>query len=136
MADQKRNVYRELQVRPIDMRALLRLAIWGCAAAAALMVAVLSAYSTMGSQRVRITAAPPASQETLERSAPQPPVIAADLAERAAEAERETHRLSEAVLALSGDRERLVARIASLERSLEELTGSIRRQAAAVLLPG
>ena len=49
--------------------------------------------------------------------------------------ENETRRLSETVQALTADRDRLLARVASLERSLEDVTSSIKRQAAAVLGP-
>ena len=117
----------KIEFPPFDLRALLRLAIWGCAASGALMVAVISAYSTAGSQRTA-AAAPP-------RDPPQLPAVTAQLVTRAADMENETRRLSETVQALTADRDRLLARVASLERSLEDVTGSIKRQAAAVLAP-
>ncbi len=117
MANQIRKLYQDLQAQSFDMRALLRLATWGGAAAAALLVAVVSAYSTAGS-RTAVALAAPGDQR-----------ITAQLAARSAEVETESRRLSEAVLALTADRDRLLTRIASLERSLEDVTGSIKRQA-------
>jgi hypothetical protein len=54
---------------------------------------------------------------------------------RLAQTESETRRLSEAVRLLDSERERLRARIASLERSIEDITGSIQRQSAAAMAP-
>ncbi len=109
-----------------DMRSLTRLAIWGVAAGTALTLAVLTAYSDSGSRRLANTVA-----SLKNPSPPQAPgPNAAQLAARTAEAENETRRLSEAVRALASDRERLVVRIAGLERNLEDVTGSIKRQAA------
>jgi hypothetical protein len=53
-------------------------------------------------------------------------------AARLAETEAETRKLSEAVRSLHSDRDQLLARIALLERSLDDVTGSIRRQSAAL----
>src|SRR5262249_60540877 len=115
------------EIPPLELGALVGLGIWGCAASGALRGAVISAYPTARSQRTA-AAAPP-------RDPPQPPAVTAQLVTRAADMENETRRLSETVQALTADRDRLLARVASLERSLEEVTGSIKRQAAAVLAP-
>jgi hypothetical protein len=56
--------------------------------------------------------------------------IAPQVAPRPTEAEKATRQLSEAVSGLTADRDRLVARIASIERNLEDVTGSIKQQAA------
>jgi hypothetical protein len=126
MADHIRTIDRMLQTRPIDMRALLRLATWGCAAAAALMMAVLTA--TTGVQR--LTAAATSSDDPRAAS-PKMPDVAALLTARTTEVESTARRLSSAVSALTADRDRLIKRIASLERGLEDLTGSIKQKAAA-----
>ncbi len=126
MVVQAARTIRHAQPRPFDLRSLLRLGIWGMSAAAALGVAVASAYSTTGSQRLMAAFGPTAREAN--RPSPAGPATA-DLLARAAETENETQRLAEAVRALGADRERLITRIASLEQSLEEVTGSIRRQA-------
>jgi hypothetical protein len=97
------------------------------------MVAVLSTHSTMGSQRLAAAVAVPAAPSNVGRAETQVPAIAAGLAARADDAENATRRLAETVLALASDRDRLAERIALIERGLQDLTGSIRRQAAASL---
>jgi hypothetical protein len=57
------------------------------------------------------------------------------MAARTANVEKDTHQLSEAVHALAADRDRLIERIASIERGLEDLTGTLKRQAAAPPAP-
>jgi hypothetical protein len=112
--------------RSFDMHALWRLAVWGAIASACLATVALTANTDVGGQRllaaisapeiaVRI---PPASQPNTEQ-----------LAARSAETENETRRLAQAVQSLDADRERLLTRITTLEHSLEDITGSIRRQA-------
>jgi hypothetical protein len=100
--------------RAFDMRSLWRLATWGTAATVALVVAVAGSYLDTGSRR-------PASAAAGNAPSAQP-------ASRSQEAEAETRRLAEAVRVLTADRDRLVARIGTLERNLEDMTGSIRRQ--------
>src|SRR5262245_10380359 len=125
MADQGRNLEQKLQALTLDLRALLHLAIWGSAAALALMIAVLSAYLTLRPQRAAIVVTDPAS---VPHGGAQPPTITPQSAARAAETESEMRRLSEVVLALGADRDRLAARVGSLERSLEDVTGALHRQ--------
>lgn len=120
MADQIRILDRIIQTKPFDLRALLRLATWGCAAAVALMLAVLS--SSMGSKHQ--TFVTPAA-------APQVPAATVQLTTRQNEPDKATRQLSETVSGLTADRDRLVARLASIERNLEDMTGSIKQQAAA-----
>jgi cell division septation protein DedD len=117
---------RIVQAQSFDMRVLLRLALWGGAAAAALSVAVLSARSNIGSQRLTIAMSGRASQSGVQQAA-----VNAQLAARTAETEIEARRLSEAMRALTADRDRLLTRLTLVERNIEDVTGSIRRQAEA-----
>jgi hypothetical protein len=130
MADHIRNVDRILQAKSVNMRGLLRLATWGCAAAAALMLAVMTA--TMGSKGVTVASPTPGD---LLRPLPQVPTATVQLAPRATEAESATRQLSEAISGLVADRDRLVTRIAKIERNLEEVTGSIKQQQQAAASP-
>jgi hypothetical protein len=130
MADHIRNVDRILQAKSVNMRGLLRLATWGCAAAATLMLAVMSA--TMGSKGVTVASPTPGD---LPRPLPQVPTATVQLAPRATEAESATRQLSEAISGLAADRDRLVTRIAKIERNLEEVTGSIKQQQQAAASP-
>lgn len=110
--------------RSFDMRALWRSAVWGAAATAGLAAVVLAANSNVGSQRLTTAVTPASSQPS-----------AAELAARSAETASEMRRLSEAVQALDTDRARLLTRITSLERNLEDITGSIKRQATSAPAP-
>ncbi|MGH6769415.1 MAG: hypothetical protein ACRECO_10405 [Xanthobacteraceae bacterium] len=105
----------------------MRLATWGTAAAIALLIAVLTATTDIGTKRLANSVA-----KSSERADPPPvavPVPDPAQVARLAETENETRRLSEAIRTLSSDRERLLERIASLERNLDDVTGSIQRQA-------
>src|SRR5690349_8902078 len=123
MADHIRTIDRILQANPINMRALLRLATWGGAAAAALMLAVLSAGlgskgigpNDMGSKDLGskdlgskgVTIASPAGVD-LPRVPTATVQIAPKVAPLPTEAEKATRQLSEAVSGLTADRDRLV----------------------------
>jgi hypothetical protein len=106
------------------MNALRRLAGWGLATASALLLAALTTQSELGSRRLTaalgaVGRAPPPRHETA-------PALG-----RIVEAEAETRRLAHEIRLLHSGRDQLLARIANLERSLDDVTGSIARQASA-----
>ncbi|HZN30192.1 MAG TPA: hypothetical protein VFB88_12605 [Xanthobacteraceae bacterium] len=105
------------------MRGLRRLAIWGLSATAALAISVAAAFSDANSRRLLASAPPSNAASVVQKAAPP----AAPTPDRDAE----SRRLSEVLGALVADREQLVARIGAIERNLEDVTGSIQRQAAA-----
>lgn len=111
--------------RAFDMHALRRLATWGASAALALTVAVFAGSSQTGSRRLAA-----ATSENGNDSPAQKSPVVAQVASRLAESEADTRRLIESVRLLRSDRDRLLARIVTLERNLEDVTGSIKRQAA------
>ncbi len=96
----------------------VRLLGWAGGATLALGVLALTLQTEAGSERLQ-TALSPAD----------PPQVVAK-AEPAPERDAENKRLEALVLALAADRERQSARIASLERNLEDMTGSIKQQVA------
>lgn len=100
---------------PFDLRALMRLAVWGCLAAVATGLAVVAAYSGPGAQYLAASTA-----------SPPPPAAATDPTTK-----EETRRLTEAVRMLTADRDQLAMRVANLEHGLDDVTGSIKRAAAA-----
>jgi SPOR domain len=110
-----------------DNRNLIRLASWGTAAAAALIVAGLATISGTGSQRIAV------AEATLTGSRAPAPVTLARSGEGSTEAE--TRRLNEAIRLLAADRDRLLNRVASLERNVDDITGSIKRQSRQPPLP-
>ncbi|MET0632368.1 MAG: hypothetical protein ABWY92_16045 [Xanthobacteraceae bacterium] len=82
-------------------------------------IAVAAAFSDAGSRRLMASAPASNAAGALQKAAPPP------------EKDAESRRLSEVLGALVADREQLVARIGAIERNLEDVTGSIQRQAAA-----
>lgn len=98
--------------------ALWRLFGWGSVACLALAAVALTSQTDAGGQRLRLAFA-----------APHEPVqVIAKFAPPTAEIEAETERLTGQLRNLTADRDRLTARIATLEHNLEDMTGSIRRQ--------
>lgn len=115
------------------MQGLLRLAGWGVAATAAVLFAVVAANSTSGRDRLSIAFAGINGTRAAE-AAKAEAAQGAQLA-RLAATEGDTRRLIEIVRSLAGDRERLLTRLSAIERSLEDVTGSIQKQAAATPPP-
>jgi hypothetical protein len=106
------------------MQSLWRVVIWGALAIIALFAAIISAYSNAGSQRQ--AAAINSGQATSGQGTAQPRTSAADFGARPGETAEETRRLAEAVRSLAADRDQVLTRIASLERNLDGITGSIK----------
>lgn len=101
------------------MSPLLRLVAWGIAASGALAIAVLAAQSDIGERRVAAATAPIMAQTEAARAATIQAMA------RAADVEREAKRLGDIVRSLQADRDKLAGRVAALETSIEDLTGSI-----------
>ena len=105
-----------------DMRALWRLSAWGCGAAVALAALAITTQTEGGSERLALAFSP--------GNSPPLAVEIAQLKQRTIEKDTEAKRLEGQVSTLAADRDRLTARLASLERNLDDVTGSIKRQAA------
>jgi hypothetical protein len=101
-----------------DRRALLRLGAWGAVTVGAVIVAVMTNQSTLGSRRDQIAAA------DLARQSQQIQSVAKD-------GQNEARRLASAIETLNGDRDRLYARVTVLEQGLDTATGAIARQGPA-----
>jgi hypothetical protein len=95
-------------VRATIVRRAWRLGGWSAIALLCVAVAVVSAYTETGARRLAAGDAP-------LRPSAAPPSIS----------DNESRRLTEAVRALSADRDRLAARVSALERNLDDVTGSI-----------
>ncbi len=105
-------------------RPFWRLFGWGCAATIALTALALTSQTEAGGKRLQLALVYVGE-----------PMRAVAEIPRAAETEAETRRLAAQLRDLAADRERLTARIATLERSLEDVTGSIKQQAAQAAPP-
>jgi hypothetical protein len=98
------------------MRELWRLAVWGLAAGGALTIAVYAGSTEIAHDRARLAMAQFYDIILASGTKPARPLDA-----------QEGRRLTETVRVLAADRERLVARIATLEHGVDDITGSISR---------
>jgi hypothetical protein len=96
-------------------RDLRRIALWGFAAAFALLTAAIVATTNAGRDRLAQTATR----------------LQGDVPARRPEPEDGARKLAETVQSLTADRDRLAARLDVLERNVGEITGSIARHAPA-----
>ena len=122
MARSTRNV--DIEDESSDYSALGRHLLWAGIAAVALGVAALAGQSQTGTQRLAGI-----SSRDSAPTAPRPATRArpAEPTAPAAAPDAETNRLAEMVRQLAADRDRLLARIDTLERNLD-VTGSIPRE--------
>ena len=102
-----------------DFSALLWLCGWGVATAVALSALALTSQTQTATDRLRSI------------FAVSEPSAVAQMPPRVAQLELETQMLTEQVRALNADRDRLAGRIALLQSSVDDMTGAIKRQAAA-----
>jgi hypothetical protein len=105
-----------------DRRALWRLGSWGFAAVGAITLAVLANQTSLGWRREQLTAA------DVARQAQQFQILAK-------ESQNEARRLAAAVETLNSDRDRLYARVTTLELGLDSVTGAIAQQRTAAAPP-
>ena len=110
--------------RPFGMRDLWRIGCWGFAAAGALALAVLASSTDGSNERLALALAQ-------WRGIAQPTSVASS---RPFD-DKEARRLAEAVRLLTADRDRLLTRIATLEHSVDDITGSIARGANVAAAP-
>ncbi len=110
-----------------SMESLWRLAAWASTAAMALFVAVVATRSDGGSDRVSGALASLHLASPPSHAAPAPTQLASQTAgtpsSRSSELDATTRQLTQAVRILTEDRDRLAARVASLERNVDDITG-------------
>jgi len=99
---------------------LIRFGAWTGLATLAVLVAVIAARTESGVRRIAtlVSPEPPAAARSAKEL---------QLANRAFDQEAEQRRLSEAIRMLAADRDRLLARVSTLERNVEDVTGSIAK---------
>ena len=110
---------REPRKRGRDFSALLWLCGWGVATAVALSALAITSQTQTATDRLRSI------------FAVNEPSAVAQMPPRVAQLELEAQMLTVQVRALNADRDRLAGRIALLESSVDDMTGAIKRQAAA-----
>lgn len=112
----------------VDTWAMIRRVAWAMAAVLAVVAAMLAVRARLVVQRLddaTTVVATPAP----ERTTANQPLAQID------DPDAETKRLAQAVRLLSADRDRLATRVATLERTIDDLTGSIARLPAAAGSP-
>ena len=119
---------------PFTMQRLWRQALWGCIAAAALLLAILAGLSDIGSQRAKmlfasLNGASSSSPQIAPTQAPSQPVS------RSLDSDYVVRQLTQTVRGLLEDRDRMARRLAALERNLDDMTGSISQQIEAAKAP-
>jgi hypothetical protein len=132
MADEvrlaKADLKRTAPAVPVTMHGLWRLVVWGSTAATALLIAVLSSRGVVGSQRAAVAASTlGGATVAVVQPAPTPQQPAA----RPFDAQAETKKLADAVRDLTADNDELKSRLAVVEHSVDDVTGSIAQQAKA-----
>jgi hypothetical protein len=110
-------------------RTLLRLGAWGGATAIALATLAITTQTEGGSERIqaliaRATSFDPTTFKVDIAKAEAPP--------RVVGINQDTVRLEAQLRVLTADRDRLAARLATIEHNLDDMTGSIKKQAAAL----
>jgi hypothetical protein len=110
---------REPRWRSHQFNALLWLGGWGGAAAIALVALAIASQTKTAGERLR------------QVFAINEPAAIAQMPPRVSQLESNVQLLSAQVRALTVERDRLAGRIALLESSIDDMTGAIKRQAAA-----
>jgi hypothetical protein len=107
--------------KPFTMRHLWRMTLWAGTAAGALLIAVLTTRSEVGVERVATVFPSLRGSERVQ------------LAARSIDAQQaETRRLAAAVHDLAAENDQLQSRLAAVEQNMNDITGSVSRQIAAV----
>jgi hypothetical protein len=118
---------------PVTMHGLWRLVVWGSTAATVLLIAVLSSRGVVGSQRAAVAASTlgGGTVAIVQPVQTPPPAVVRAMDDQAAE----TKKLADAVRDLTADNDELKSRLAVVEHSVDDVTGSIARQAQATAPP-
>jgi TolA-binding protein len=113
-----------IELQRFDLHGLWRVLLWGASAAMALAIVAGTAFSDLGTDRLKQAVA--ALIEPL-RSEPQQPQVNQ---QQIAELEKQTRTLVQTVRDLTAERDQVKGRLAILEQSLDDITGTIKRQTA------
>jgi hypothetical protein len=117
-------VSEPIALRRFETRGILRVLMWGAAAAGAVAIVVGAASSESGAARLKQALA-----SVMEPArAPEPPKVSM---QQFAALEQQTQDLLKAVQTLTSDRTQLDRRLASLEHGIDDITGAIKRQTEA-----
>lgn len=123
-----------IELRRFDMHGAWRVLLWGASAAMAVAIVAGTAFSDIGAERLKETVAalwqPLAADPMPSQAAQVAQNTPAVTAEQFAAVEKRTRELAQTVRDLAADRDRLRAKLASLEQNLGDITGAVSKQSA------
>jgi hypothetical protein len=125
-----------IELRRFDLHSVWRVLLWGASAAMAVAIVAGTAVSDLGADRLKQTVAEflsPAKTGTEQQPATQQ--VAQQMSplvtpQQLAELQNQTRELTQTVRDLTVERDRVKARLASLEQNFDDITGAIRKQTA------
>jgi hypothetical protein len=112
----------------VTMQGLWRLVFWGSGATTAMLIAVLAGRGVVASQRatVALSSLGGTSVAVMQPGQQAPSQVTS----HPLDAQIETKRLADAVRDLTADDDQIKSRLAAVEHSMDDVTGSIAQQAA------
>jgi len=118
--------------RRFELHSLWRVLFWGASAAMAVALVTGTAFSDLGAERLRQTVASlietgkvsPQAEAQQTRAIPQ-----VDIQQFAA-LEKQAQELAQTVRELTTERDRVKARLATIEQNFDDITGAIKKQTA------
>src|SRR5690348_5059161 len=114
-----------IELRRFDLHSLWRVLLWGSSAAMALAVVAGTTFSDIGSERLKQTMASLLEPAKLTATADTKAQQIADL-------EKQTRDLAQTVRDLTAERDQVKSRLATLEQSLDDITGAVKKQSAQI----
>lgn len=112
-----------IELRRFDLHSLWRVLLWGSSAAMALAIVAGTSVSDIGSERLKQTLATILEPANLVASVDTK-------AQQIVELEKQTRDLTQTVRDLTAERDQVKTRLATLEQSLEDITGAVKKQSA------
>jgi hypothetical protein len=124
-----------IELRRFDLHSMWRVLLWGASAAMAVAIVAGTAFSDLGTDRLKQTVAAlfePAKTDTAETYQAQStqPAGRSIAPEQLAALEKQTRELTQTVRELAAERDRVKTRLASLEQNYDDITGAIKKQTA------
>jgi hypothetical protein len=123
----KADIKKPAATTAVTMQGLWRLVFWGSGATTAMLIAVLAGRGVVASQRAAVALS---SLGGTSVAVMQPGQTLAQATPHSPDAQVDARRLADAVRDLAADDDQIKSRLAAVEHSMDDVTGSIAQQAA------